>query len=215
MKKLIFPVIFTISIGLNFYLLSGDSELLVSDDLDDALYEEVNDQISVAQSAIKKTDLLAHKKSHHKQNIKVIENEINTANEPDHQDDRGYSEDKASEDFERNYEQSKLKWDQDSQDYFERELGLRIEAYETYLELQKLREKEVSNYMTPKIEDANGEPYLFTLEDNIEIGKINSKYLKQLKDTMGAESYERYINFRQNYNKKLITSGNAHFYVEF
>ena len=215
MVKYFLRASFIFSICLNFYLLSTSHETIVSDDLDQAIYEEVNDKISVAQSALKTK--ASKKNNFHKQNMKIIENELlpEKTHSAKHDNLESTDESNTTERFHEDYERARGKWERDVSEFIERNLGLPMESVDAYLELQKQREKEVSEYMSPKLDSANGEAYLFTLEDNISIGKINEKYLTQLRANMGTEAYEKFIKYRQSYNREMIKSGDSPYFIEF
>lgn len=223
MKKLILPMALMTSLAFNIYLLSSEDTITESD-LDEQIVDELKtdetDKVKVAQSAISKAKVERKSDVNHEKNLRAIQKDLMPEKKSQDEivsDNETYKEKDpyAEEDYQRAYEVEKEKWETELNTYLERDLGLDEEEYNRYISLRDERAKEVDAFLVPKMKqhEEGDEPYLFTIEDNVEIGKINAKYLNKLKSTLG-DSYQEFIDFRQRYNKKLIKDGRQ-FYVEF
>jgi hypothetical protein len=209
MKKLIFGGILIGSVALNIYLIN--TEVIVKNDLDSD-FMEMNDEITIAQSAVKKPRIVI---KNHKKNIEKISKDLMPEKVTEVRDAPEYTEDRYPVDDQDQYQKSKEVWKENVTSFLDLDLELDVEQVESYFKLEKQREMEISSFMSPKIGEENDGPYLFTVEDNVALGKINEKYLKKLKTSFGDEAYTQYIKFRQNTNKKLIKSGDSHYFAEF
>ncbi|MFT6631041.1 MAG: hypothetical protein ACJAS4_000987 [Bacteriovoracaceae bacterium] len=209
MKKLIFGGILVGSVALNIYLIN--TEVIVKNDLDSD-FMEMNDEITIAQSAVKKPRIVI---KNHKKNIEKISKDLMPEKVSEASDASEYTEDRYPVDDQDQYQKSKEVWKENVTSFLDLDLKLDVEQIESYFKLEKQREMEISSFMSPKIGEENDGPYLFTVEDNVALGKINEKYLKKLKISFGDEAYTQYIKFRQNTNKKLIKSGDSHYFAEF
>jgi hypothetical protein len=209
MKKLIFGGILVGSVALNIYLIN--TEVIVKNDLDSD-FMEMNDEITIAQSAVKKPRIVI---KNHKKNIEKISKDLMPEKVSEASDASEYTEDRYPVDDQDQYQKSKEVWKENVTSFLDLDLKLDVEQIESYFKLEKQREMEISSFMSPKIGEENDGPYLFTVEDNVALGKINEKYLKKLKIYFGDEAYTQYIKFRQNTNKKLIKSGDSHYFAEF
>jgi hypothetical protein len=209
MKKLIFGGILVGSVALNIYLIN--TEVIVKNDLDSD-FMEMNDEITIAQSAVKKPRIVI---KNHKKNIEKISKDLMPEKVSEASDASEYTEDRYPVDDQDQYQKSKEVWKENVTSFLDLDLKLDVEQIESYFKLEKQREMEISSFMSPKIGEENDGPYLFTVEDNVALGKINEKYLKKLKTSFGDEAYTQYIKFRQNTNKKLIKSGDSHYFAEF
>lgn len=213
MKKLFFYSLLTGSLGLNLYLLN--SETVVKDELDsDQIIERIDDEVSIAQSALK---LEKPKKSQHKKNIKNIRENFLPEKSIDSKEERKVNNDQTPEEnFDIDYEESRNIWKEKARDYLEVELRLPVEDIETYFNIQAEREKAIGEFMAPKFENMNpDEPYFFTVEDNVAMGKINEFYLSKLKEQMGKSAYKDLNAFRQKYNQQMIKEGKGYQFIEF
>ncbi len=210
MKKIVYTLMLAGSVGLNLYLLN--TEVLVSNDLEDDILE-IDDEISVAQSALLRKK---NKTPNHSKNIKDIRNNFLPETAGKNKEGSALEESKKSrQDYDREFEKAKEEWKEKLTRYMEDELGLEPPQVDQYFDIGQEREGAITRYLAPKFENAKDGPYFFSIEDNVAIGKINEKHLKQLKVEMGEEAYEQYIEYRQEYNKKAMESGNADFFMEF
>lgn len=210
MKKIIFGSLLLGSVTLNIYLIN--TEVIVSNDLDSDLIE-LNDEITIAQSALKKPKITI---KNHKKVIEKISQDLMPEKKNSPLEKTEVSEEKyPAIDGQDQYEKSKELWRESVTSFFDMDLQLDPRQIESYFKLEKEREAEISRFMAPKIGDENDGPYLFTVEDNVALGKINEKYLNLLKSSFGKEAYDEYIQFRQSTNRRLIKSGDTHFYAEF
>ncbi len=210
MKKLLFGGILLGSLSLNVYLLN--TEVIVSNNLEEDTFE-VNDEISVAQSAVKKEKKFKEK---HFQNIRNIKQDLLPEYKTkDAEKKTEYLEDKVPDDYERDYEKAKVVWEEKVTEYLEMDLNLDSLQIDNYFALSKDREKAISDYITPKVEESSDRTYMFSLEDNIEIGKINERYLGRLKSTLGEEAYNEYVKYRRKHNKNSMSSSSGNYFVEF
>jgi len=209
-KKIFFYTILSASVGLNLYLFTVEEKEI--DNLDQTPEIKI-DKIKLAQSAIKKSQMHANQKA---KNIKQIKESI-LLNQQESTEDKSEIKEAISPDYEQNYEKAKNNWNEEIRAYFEVDLGLMPEQVDKYIELARDREIEISKMMdeTFKKSDLNpDEPYLFTLEDNINLGKINQKYSIELRRIIGAEAYNQYVKQRNKMAMKMIKDGHG-FIVEF
>lgn len=158
----------------------------------------------------------------HENNIKFIEDDLKPSQQkPENLEEKveALEEQERSEpvDYQEAYQQVNKKYNQETRAFIERDLGLSPETADFYFSLSQRRQKEIDDFVGPKIDPANSgdEPYLFTIEDNIEMAKINAKYINLLKASMGEANYTQYKKFRQNLNRKLLEDGRGYFWVEF
>lgn len=213
MKKLFFYSLLTGSLGLNLYLLN--SETVVKNDLDsDQIIEKLDDEVSIAQSALK---IEKPKKSQHKKNIKNIREDFLPEKSDKTSGEQNVNNEKTPEEnFDMDYEESRNIWKEKAREYLEVELRLPAEDIDTYFNIQTEREKAIGEFMAPKFENMNPEePYFLTVEDNVAMGKINEFYLSKLKEQMGKGAYKDLNTFRQKYNQKMIKEGKGHHFIEF
>ncbi len=211
MKKFVYFTLLASSLGLNLYLLN--TEVVVHNTLEDDIIE-IDDEISVAQSALKISKM---KNKSHQKNLKQIRKGFvpSETQRKESEAEVSVEKEKRPQDYERDYEKAKEAWREKLSRYMEYELGLQSEQVERYFELGNERESAISNYLSPKMGKNAGEAYFFTIEDNVAMGKINEKYLNLLRQELGEDSYRQYIQYRQTHNRKAIEAGNADFYMDF
>lgn len=191
------------SLGLNLYLVNV--EYVVQDDFEkdyDQLPEQkINDQVTIAQSALQKKN---------QNNCQCDCNKIN-ANKNMIVKDEIIAErkDQLSEEVIREkIEQGNQQWLENSENFFMDDLRLSPDQIARYRDLNIQRQNEISKYFEQKTKvngDDSPETYLFTSEDTIFMGKLAEKYEKMLKDNFGDENYQRHREFIKKHNNKLKT----------
>jgi len=214
MKKLLF-VLLSVSLGLNLYLINV--EVLVTDDMDygadDLLIEDVkiNDQISLAQSAIKKNAGCEN-------TAKGIQEDF--TNKETVVKDAVVKAGVKKEGLTLSHEDLQKQWFEESNDYFRDVLRLAPEQMAAYYELKVRREEEWDKYLRPKME-RNQTLYgkeatlMLTSDDMIVMGKLNEKFAKLLTGTFGEESYLDYKSYIEEYNRRSYAENNGAFHIEF
>jgi hypothetical protein len=210
MKKLIFGGILVGSVALNIYLIN--TEVIVKNDLDQDFMEEMNDEITIAQSAVKKPRITI---KNHKKNIEKISQDLLPKTNSNKVEASDYTDETYPGKGPDEYQKSKDVWKENVTSFLDRDLNLQEEQVESYFNLDQAREFEISDFMGTKVGEHEDEPYLFTVEDNVALGKINEKYLNKLKASFGEEAYKQYIKFRQESNKRNMKNRDSHFYAEF
>lgn len=205
MKKfLVFCLL--VSVGFNLYMVK--SEYVVRDDFNDD-YEEalsekmVNDQITIAQSAIKK-DCACSKTSLLKRKPKLTKKVVAQNEEPEIEDKQEYSEEVIREKLEARYNE----WVDKSENFFLDELSLTAEQVASYRNLSKKRQNEISEYFNQKSKNAEEDSpstYMFTSDDTIFMGRVAQKYENLLKDNFGEENYKKHKQFIKNHNDSIMT----------
>jgi hypothetical protein len=214
-KKLLLAGVLTGSIGMNFYLLN--SEVVVHNDLDSDLIE-MDDEISLSQSAIQKPKITIKKNKKHIGKIrkdflpedKTQEIKADSSSADDKLDLKEVTY------IETNYEVGVEKWKNLLTEKFEIEAGLDSEIVDKYLSVSKARKKAIDDFMTPKFENLQkGETLFISMEDNIEISKINETYIKKLRKEIGEENYNLYKKTRKDFNRKSLEPNSDRFYIEF
>lgn len=206
MKRYIWNALVVSSFILNIYFLTDEPKV-------------VEDTLSLKASAIKKNPKTVASKRHDN-NLKTFKEDIFPKQEEVRPSDLNQVEaDNAKPDEKRPYEEVYQElhqdWRKSARAYIERDLGLSPDQADFYFELAMKRQEEVNKYLEPKINNEEGEPYLYSIEDNVEIGRINGRYLQLLKASLGPEGYQNFKKFREAQNKKLMEEGQGYFWVEF
>ena len=211
MKKLIFGGILVGSVALNVYLIN--TEVIVKNDLDSD-FMEMNDEITIAQSAVKKPKIVI---KNHKKNIEKISQDLLPKKKKLKKESSEYTDESYPGKGPDEYQKSKEVWNENVTNFLDLELNLEEDQVESYFTLEKARDFEISDFMVTKMGQGEDEetPYLFTVEDNVALGKINEKYLNKLKASFGEDAYDKYIKFRQESNKRNMKNRDSHFYAEF
>jgi hypothetical protein len=217
MKKILISLL-TISLGFNVYLLS--IETVIEDNFDSDLPGDVNDAITLAQSSVEKKSVTTNCDNNTiKDNDSVlldehvgkkhIENKIT--------DVKNESEETASS---KAFDRIQQKWFENSNEFFEQELGLSNDQIAQFHELKVQRTQELDDHILPRLEEhrkANGEkvPYLFTMEDSIFMGNLNQRYMKRLKEVFGDYAFEQYQQFKTKFNQKLMAKKQNNMLIDF
>lgn len=99
-------------------------------------------------------------------------------------------------------------WLEKSSEFFKTKLSLNDQQIITFHELKSNRERELDDYILPKIsahrEKYGDVPYISTMKDSVFLGKLNEKYMYELKKLFGDENFELYESFKNAFNRKLI-----------
>lgn len=217
-KKLFFISLLSGSVGLNIYLLNT---LVVShDDLDSDMIE-MDDKISIAQSAIRKPySTSERKRDKNKKSIrKSFLPESHNGSENKKEQAESTIDNEVEQDvtyINSNYDLGMDKWQKRLVDKLEGELALSTDTVDQYFQIRKERQDAIDSYMQPQFDNLpDGESLLVSIEDNIQISKINEFYLNKLKDSLGSEAYKSYKKVRENFNKESLQPNSDHFYIEF
>lgn len=116
----------------------------------------------------------------------------------------GPEEDANSErEIRKAYEELKRVFENQFEKFAYEDLRLMDSEISFYQDLKSQREKELLDYLTPKIEENvqnNGEYYIYSSEDMIFVGKLNEKYHALLKESWGLDAFSRFQKFLKEYN---------------
>jgi hypothetical protein len=212
-KKILFVGALTGSIGMNFYLLN--SEVIVHNDLDSDLIE-MDDEISLSQSALQKPKITIKKNIKHIGKIRKDFLPEDKAEEIKASNENIEIDEKEVTYINSNYEVGVEKWKSIISEKFEIDAGLDSEVVDKYFEISQSRQKAIDKLMNPKFENLpKGESLFISMEDNIEISKINESYMNELRSELGEENYNLYKKIRKDFNKKSLEPNSDHFYIEF
>tara|TARA_B100001971_G_scaffold84647_1_gene77947 strand:+ start:43261 stop:43917 length:657 start_codon:yes stop_codon:yes gene_type:complete len=217
-----FAFIFIFSISLNVYFLTTSTAYVetVSDDFNDyqARPQVIKeDSLSISQASIKKNTECppAQKVDEVKENFLYPEGKKTEDNEVEDKDEFAFDEEeyqRASKEFYQNANKSIA-------EFLEYKVGLNYEQVDEYYNLKDKRQKEIDDFINERFAEMkeNGAKHLvLSMEDTIEMGKINQKYLDKLKKNIGMDAYERYQDFKQNLNNKAQSGQNYYgFYIDF
>lgn len=215
--KRIFATFFISSLALNIYLLNTEVayEETTFDNLDEnyrAIPRPVieQDQVELAQAAIKK-DCNCPSISQNKMNSdqdKVEQENASMSDELEF-DEEVYQ--RESKEF---YESANKK----IAEYLEYNAGLNVEQVDLYYQLRDDRQKEIDAFVKGRFDEmeSNGAKHLFlSLEDTVEMGKINQKYLEKFKNSVGDRAYEMYQGFKERLNTRSQDNNKFAFFIDF
>jgi hypothetical protein len=110
------------------------------------------------------------------------------------------------------------RWIEDLQEFMEIDMGLNAKEFGKYLEVRVRRQEAIDKFFLPKLEEAKelqgkeNATYMHTIEDSVELGKINQKFIQRLKKELGPEAYKAYNSFRAKFNNRLVKE-NSHGYI--
>ena len=211
MKTLLFSALFAGSIGLNIYLLNSNT--IVESNLDSDLIKR-SDEVHLAQSAVKKTPKHQSLNDSHQNQLTDIRKKFLPESNPE-LDEKTTNDPHHEEEYNDNYTRQREAWRNDISVFLETELGLEDNEVNSYFDLQQERELKVSDFLSSKFDKNSNKTYIISMEDNIEIAKINQKYLKQLKQNLGEDNFEKYKMYKDNFNKEMMDAGEAYFMMEF
>lgn len=205
-KSTLMPIILVFSLFVNIYQyknsISGQSKNM----------KLVKDKVRMKKSSIKKHEVIPAKEKKH--NLKGIKNSFLETEK------RDYSDLQETKIENKNYinadevEKAQEAWHRKASDFFTVELGLDGQTIEEFFQLNKDREKELNEFMRSRINHNGGDQFFYTLEDIVNENKINEKYLEKVKSMLGPGNYENYKVFRNQYNKKIIESGEGFYLIE-
>ncbi|MAZ48475.1 MAG: hypothetical protein CME65_07925 [Halobacteriovoraceae bacterium] len=200
------------SVSLNVYLVNLDSQ------------NQISDQVSSKASALKIEKSYIPKKRH-QNNIEFIQEEML----PEEKESQAnLTEPKLSPNKEEKVEvkeefrfdeqaarESMKTWKRESRAFIERDLGLDAEVADLYLEVREQRRRAIDAYFEPRMSEDIDEVYVWSIEDGIELAKINERYLNKLKEGMGEENYRAFSKFRQKNNRKNMENREGSVWIEF
>lgn len=212
MKKFIFGSLLIGSFGMNIYLMN--SEVVIHDEFDDEILEEIDDEITLAQSAIQKIERGNFRSPTITEKPKIAESRplkdvINSSTKEKAEQFDEY-------DYSKQLEQVRSDWNRKLMDVLITDLKISEDVLVDYQEMQKNLRKETDNFMQPLLENySSDEPYFFTIEDSVAISKINEKYIDKLKKLLGDAGYQLYKKTRIEYNKKMIEQEKFQYNIDF
>ena len=211
LKKILITGAFVGSIGLNVYLLN--SEVVMHDDLDSDIIE-IDDEISLAQSALQKKVIKIDKNG--KQINKIRKDLFPESNKNNKSTELVIESDDIEVNKEINIQANNLKWKDAIAEKFELDGNLSSKLTDKYLSIRNDRQKEIDLLLSDKFKTLKETETLFlSMEDNIEISKINEKYLNLLKEILGDKAYNLYKKAKVNFNKNSLEPNSDTFFVEF
>jgi len=199
-KNKVTVTLLIISVAANIYFLNKPSK-----------QSAVVDKVDLSQAAIKKHEVQTSEKEG---NLRGIKNSILEIKERDYS---GLKETKIEQEKyinEDEVEKAQEAWKKMATDFMVGELDLDQNIIDEYFQLDRRREKALSEFMQNRINDNGGDQFFYTLEDIVNENKINEKFLGELKAMFGPQGYEEYKKFRNNYNRKIIESGEGFFLIE-
>ena len=186
--------------------------------------ETMRDEVSSKASALRLEKSYVPKKRH-ENNLEFIQDEMlpqdKSASDQVKLEDTPSKEEKVKQvDFhefdERAAHESMKAWRRDSRAFIERDLGLDSQVADLYFEVREKRRKEIDEYFEPRMNDLQqDQTYIWSMEDNIAISKINERYLNLLKSGMGKSNYEAFKKFRQRNNRKSMENREGAVWIEF
>ena len=220
---------FTFSLSLNVYFLITEVAYIetIEDDLDSFTArpaqvgklakndQENSDKLNLTQAAIKKECECNKPSELNKVRDEFMQADKNEKSEEEKEEDFAFSEEeyqRASKEF---YDNAYKKIG----DFLEYKVGLNYEQVDKYYELKNQRQEEIDTYINQRFKEMkdNGAKHLIlSMEDTIEMGKINQKYLDKLKKNVGQDAYERYQEFKQQLNNNAQSTQNYYgFFIDF
>ncbi len=210
LKKFVFYSVFTSSLVLNAYLLTTEVEVVNT--LDDEM-EQVNDKVAFSQSAIAKKRGVKNFKD---KNIQKIRSKVLKSSRTEEQSNASskIDKDQVEELDETQIEQAMNAWKERTRGYMERDLGLFPEQVDEYFLLSENRQREISDYIKSISENRSDDMHFLSMEENIEISKINERYLNSMKRLLGEQGYKSYQKFRHHEVKKMVEEGDSYFFPD-
>lgn len=130
---------------------------------------------------------------------------------------------KLEESF-KEYEESMIKYLDDYREeakhFLQSKLDAGVEAADLYFELSEKRQVAINDYINPKIkahQEKKGveSPYFLSLDDQVNMAKINENYINKLKKKIGDEGYEKLQKMKQEYMEEAMKNGVPAFPLEF
>lgn len=208
MKTTLLVMLLIGSVGLNIYLLN--SPVIVQGDLDEDLIEPV-DEVKLAQSSLKRV-IPSHERVKHHNNIQKIERKFL----PKDSDPHIKAEDTAdlipdvSNNYEQDYKQAKENWSRETTSFLELDLRFSVDEVTAYFSLMNEKEKAISDFLgeLSKGKELDDKGFILNVEEGLEMAKLSKKYFDKLKAMFSGESFERYIEYKENYNKKILKNSN-------
>jgi len=223
MSKKLFRIFIFTSIGLNFMFIFNTNDNLADDykkqilkleEKNDLLSSEINrikkkqlDSVHLTQSSIKKEDCTS-----------LVTSKEKTQEDEDNFDEEFEPADKAAFMDDRTYQEESEKYfkaaNQKISEFLEIKLGLSFEQINLYEKLKVGRSQEIDKYIDERMnqmKEQGNSTMILSMEDSIEIGRINQKYLDRFKKNIGSEAYSRYQDFKRDFNNKMANDPNNQF----
>jgi hypothetical protein len=217
-------IIFLASIVFNIVYLIQDDEIMITN-LKDKIFKLKDENLKLKSELkrLKKFDEVSTQLS------SIKKKQINNQDDIDSATQKTFKEHAPKRD-EENLDDSQLKFEEkayqeESEKFFKQahnriseflevKIGLNPEQIELYESLKEGRSKEIDEFIKNRMEELkkDGETTMFlSMEDTIEIGKINQSYLKRFKSSIGSEAYERYRKFKREFNQEMANDPNNMF----
>ena len=193
----------SLSVALNIFL------LLQKENPEREQTALAEDQVTFKKSALKKQEL----KKSPRDEIKNIKTQILDINPKENSDlqktevNDGYLD-------EEEVQRAEQAWVNSAGDFLSASIGLREEEIRSYFKLSDDRNNELNRFIRERIEAKGRDQFFYTVEDIVLENKINEKYLSRLKGLLGQDGYDRYKQFRDEYNQKIIESGEGFYLIE-
>lgn len=214
MKKL-FALLFISSLALNVYLINTEVvfEETVSDSIESnyrAIPRQVieEDKVELAQAALKKSSDCNESKNI---NAQVQSDQPEKA---EVREEWQFNEEEFQQESQAFYEKANKK----IAEFLEYNVGLTLDQIDMYYRLRQQRQEEVDAFVKGRFDEMekNGAKHLFlSLEDTVEMGKINQKYLERFKNNIGADAYEMYQDFKKRLNTQSTDNNKFAFFIDF
>jgi hypothetical protein len=213
-----FRVLFLTSIIFNItFIIQDDDEMInalkgqifkleekVTDLRKENLRLKSSDRLNLKQAAIKKTPL------QFKESIKSATKKTFKEQMPKEEDDLLEAEEvmleekKYQEESEKFYKQAA----QRIEEFLDVKVGLTPDQLDLYSFLKEQRAKDIDQFIKKRLEEQQKDgnsTLMLSMEDTIEIGKINQNYLNRFKKNIGPEAYERYRKFKREFNHEMAS----------
>lgn len=204
-------LIFTLSLILNVYLCLkylGQEDTVVSTKEMTATtattnFTQVEDKVTIKKASVKKE---APKE--------IVSASASTSSEETYEEEEVSSAQIKFDDLQKDFSNKFQKFTYE-------DLRLSESQVLFYNDLKNERQKELEEYLSPKWEEMRnkGEPteyYVYTSEDLIFLGKLNDRYLTELRRDWGSDAFDRYQKFLSDYNNDQIHNGrDVKFMIDF
>lgn len=199
MKQKVLILALGVSVGANIHFMMSEQ--------DDALVDQVN----FKQAAIKKEISPIARKP---EKLTEIKNDVLDINDNKTHQLKKTEIEKEKYIDEGEIDKAKEAWNQKATDFLGTNIGLSDDQIQEFLQLNTNRLKELDEYMRNRMESNGGDQFFYTVEDIVDENKINIKYLIKLQALLGADGYEQYKEFRNEYNQSVIDSGHGFFLID-
>ena len=220
----LFRILFLTSIIFNIVLLLQDDESLITSlktkvlDLEEKVLKlksenrrlRNTDRLNFKQAAIKKTQP-NFQESVESTTQKTFKEQLPKKEESEINDEDVMLEEKAyQEESEKFFKQAHAK----IAEFLEIKVGLTPDQMNLYSFLKEQRSHDIERFIKKRMSDLQKEgdsTFMLSMEDTIEIGKINQSYLERFKKNIGPEAYDRYRKYKREFNREMASDPNNMF----